>query len=71
MSGLGRMWANFKYKRAKRIKLRCTCGKRLNLSGEKDKSGKQHAHCPICHLEWHIRNGDGYIYNHPIRSLHP
>lgn len=45
-------------------KIKCRCGRKIRLSSRfRDFSGKRHAHCPDCRLEWHVLL-TGYTYSH-------
>jgi hypothetical protein len=56
-----------RYKRRK-VKIKCgNCRKSLKLSGLDDMSGKRHAHCKGCRLEWHL-TAEGRKYSHPYKT---
>ncbi len=63
-----------KYKGLSGKKVNCKCGRFFFLkhpANLKNNSGgigvvTSHAHCDICHLEWHLDWG-GRIYSHPYK----
>jgi len=53
-------------KRYRKVSIKCgKCGRKLLLSGKRDLSGKRHAHCTNCKLEWHL-TPEGRFYSHSI-----
>jgi len=60
---------NIKHKVIKKI--RCKCGLRIKIINpyynESDRSGKSHAHCKRCGIEWHWTL-DGRIYYHKLKK---
>lgn len=51
----------------KQLYMICQCGQTLLYSGIKDQSGKKHAHCRKCRLEWHL-DKEGHWYNHKMQQ---
>lgn len=55
------------------ITLRCKCKRKIQIRKiswlrDYQGEGKSHAHCSVCHIEWHLTI-DGYIYSHPIKKI--